>query len=280
VRTVGADLGGTKLLLVAESPDGRVVARVPTGPSFDGRALEAALERFLGELGGQVDAVGLAVPGLVGPGPRVEACDVLPGLVGWRPPPTLAHGRLAMVNDAEAALREECHDAQPGLTAAVVMAGTGIGAALLVEGKRFGGANGWAGELGGIPIAGPYGVRKLDEIASGAALVARLEMDGVRIRERLDRGDEMAQRAVREAGEALGLGLAALIDLFNPALLAVGGGLIEMPGYLEAALAGAQAHALPELWRACRLRRVRSGDLVAALGAARAAAEAARSVSK
>ncbi|HUG53862.1 MAG TPA: ROK family protein [Vicinamibacteria bacterium] len=274
MRTLGADLGDTKLLLVAQSPDGRVVARVPTGPAFDGPALEEALLRFLGQLGGEVEAVGLAVPGLVGPGPRVEACDVLPGLVGWRPPPSLARGRLAVINDAEAALREECHDAPSDLTAAVVMAGTGIGAALLVDGRRLAGARGWAGELGGIPIAGPGGVRKLDELASGAALVARLGVDGARVRERVERSDAEALRAVAEAGAALGLGLATVIDIVNPARVAVGGGLTELPGYLEAALASAEAHALPELWGACRVGRVRAGELVAALGAARAAAEA------
>ena len=73
-----------------------------------------------------------------------------------------------MVNDAAAALVEECHDAPAGATAAVVMVGTGIGAALLVNGQPFGGARGWAGELGSIPIAtASDGVRTLDQLASG-----------------------------------------------------------------------------------------------------------------
>jgi predicted NBD/HSP70 family sugar kinase len=62
-----------------------------------------------------------------------------------------------------------------------------------------------------------------------------------------------------------------LIDLLNPALVSIGGGLVELPGYLEAALASAKRHSLPDLWRACRVRRVRAGELVAALGAARVA---------
>jgi predicted NBD/HSP70 family sugar kinase len=216
--------------------------------------------------------VGLAIPGLVGPGPSVQACDVLPAIVGWRPPASLTSMRFAMINDAAAALAEECHDAPSDVTAAVVMAGTGIGAALLAHGRALGGANGWAGELGSIPIAaGTDGVRTLDQLASGQALAARLGVDGATVRARVDGGDESALRAVQDAGTALGLGLAALIDLVNPALVSIGGGLADLPGYLDAALASAERHTLPDLWRACRVRKVRTGELVAALGAARVA---------
>ena len=270
---IGFDLGGTKLLMVAEGPAGRAVERVSTGTAFNGGALSAALEGFLAAHRDAAAAVGLAIPGLVGPGPYVQACDVLPAIVGWRPPASITNTRFAMVNDASAALAEECHDAPGGVTAAVVMVGTGIGAAMLVQGRPFGGANGWAGELGSIPIAsGPDGVRTLDQLASGQALVARLGLDGGSLHARLDAGDARVRAAVEEAGAALGLGLAALVDLLNPAQVSIGGGLADVPGYLEAAFASAESHTLPDLWRACDVRRVRAGELVAALGAARIAA--------
>ena len=269
---VGIDLGGTKLLMVADGPGGRAVERVSTGMTFDGKALEAAIARFLDAHHDAASAVGLAVPGLVGPGPIVQACDVLPGIVGWRPPPSLTARRFAMVNDAAAALAEECHDAPADVTAAVVMVGTGIGAAMRTFGRPFGGANGWAGELGSIPIASaPDGVRTLDQLASGQALVTRLGTDGATVRARVEAGDEAARKAVQEAGTALGLGLATLIDIVNPALVSIGGGLSELPGYIEAALTSAERHTLPDLWRACRVGKVRAGELVAALGAARLA---------
>jgi predicted NBD/HSP70 family sugar kinase len=270
---IGFDLGGTKLLMVANGPAGRVVQRAPTGIAFDGRALSAAVVSFMDAHRDAASAVGVAIPGLVGPGPVVQACDVLPALVGWRPPPALTGTRFAMINDAAAALAEECQDAPSDLTAAVVMAGTGIGAAMLVDGRPFGGANGWAGELGSIPLAaGPDGVRTLDQLASGQALVARLGGDGATLRARVEGGDDVARRAVQDAGTALGLGLGTLIDLINPALVAVGGGLSDLAGYFDAALASAERHTLPDLWRACRVRKVRAGELVAALGAARVAA--------
>jgi predicted NBD/HSP70 family sugar kinase len=116
-------------------------------------------------------------------------------------------------------------------------------------------------------------VRKLDEVASGEALVSALGAGGARVRERLDGGDAQALPAVREAGEKLGLAVATVIDLLNPHLVAIGGGLTELPGYLDAARAVAERHTLGDLWQVCEVRRVRAGDQVAALGAARAARE-------
>ena len=50
----------------------------------------------------------------------------------------------------------------------------------------------------------------------------------------------------------------------------------DLPGYLEAARASAERHTLRDLWLACEVRRVRAGEHVAALGAARAARESSR----
>lgn len=77
--------------------------------------------------------------------------------------------------------------------------------------------------------------------------------------------------AVREAGRALGLGLATLVNLLNPQLLVLGGGALELPGYREAALESAERYTLPDSWRVCT---VRPGAAVVALGAAREATRA------
>jgi predicted NBD/HSP70 family sugar kinase len=82
--------------------------------------------------------------------------------------------------------------------------------------------------------------------------------------------DAEVLHAFRRGGEALGLGLATVIDLLNPSVVAVGGGALELTGYLEAALESARRHSMLEMWKACEVRRVRAGELVAALGALRA----------
>jgi predicted NBD/HSP70 family sugar kinase len=150
----------------------------------------------------------------------VQACDVLPAIVGWRPPASLSGLRFAMVNDAAAALAEECHDAPADVTAAVVMAGTGIGAALLTHGRRWAERTDGRGSWAASPSRPDRtGVRTLDQLASGQALVTRLGSDGATVRARVEGGDVNAREAVQDAGTALGLGLAALIDLVNPALV-------------------------------------------------------------
>jgi predicted NBD/HSP70 family sugar kinase len=267
---LGIDVGGTKLLLVAQWPDRRNVERVPTGSAFTGRHLDAEIDRFLSALGTAPAGAGVAVPGLVGADGAVKACDVLPLLVGWHAD---ALGRLCpvrLLNDAEAASLEELRDLPAGTTAGMVMAGTGIGAAFVVDGRPFRGARGWAGELGSIPIVGPQGVATLDQLASGAALVRRLGGGAASVLARAAARDAEVLRALRVGGEVLGLGLATVINLFNPSVVAVGGGALELPGYLEAALESAERHSMSELWKACEVRRVREGELTAALGALRA----------
>ncbi len=267
---LGIDAGGTKLLLLAQWSDHRDVDRVPTGSAFTGRHLDAEIDRFVSALGTAPVGAGVAVPGLVAADGSVQTCDVLPLLVGWR---AEALGRLCpvrLLNDVAAASLEELHDLPAGSTAAVVMAGTGIGAAFVADGRPFRGARGWAGELGSIPIAGPEGVATLDQLASGAAILKRLGGGAGSVLTRAAAKDPAVLQALRVGGEALGLGLATVIDLLNPSVVAVGGGSLELPGYLEAAVESAARHSMPELWKVCEVRRVRQGELTAALGALRA----------
>lgn len=60
-------------------------------------------------------------------------------------------------------------------------------------------------------------------------------------------------------------------DRGQPSRLAMGGGTLKLKGYWEAALLTAEAHAIPPLWNACTVKRVKSEDSVAALGSMRAA---------
>ena len=273
---VGVDVGGTKLLLVAVGGGVRETHRAETGPGAGPPEVEREVARFVRRLPRAPDALGLAVPGLVDEDAgRVAACDVLPRLAGWEAGAALRRlsPHVRVMNDAGAALVEEAHDLAPGATAGIVMAGTAVGAAFRVHGVPLRGARGWAGEIGYLPLSVDGRVRTLDDLAGGAATAARLGISGAGLAARAAAGDPATLAAVREAGTALGLGLAAVVNLLNPELLAVGGGAAALPGYFEAAVESAAAHALPELWRACTVRRARAGEAVVALGAARAAAD-------
>ncbi|WP_082127289.1 ROK family protein [Calothrix sp. 336/3] len=136
------------------------------------------------------------------------------------------------------ALFEAIHGLEANATASVIMVGTGIGAAFYVNGQVLRGTSGWAGELGSIPISSVVGnsSQTLDRLASGAAIVKKLGVDGEQLSALVDRGDSHTLEAIREAGYSLGLGIATVINIFNPSLIVLAGGTLRWSGYLEAAL--------------------------------------------
>ena len=269
-RIVGIDIGGTKLLLASEG----TVERHDTGTSFGPQEIADAIRAFVGGLDGSCAALGIAVPGLVEDGDHVVACDVLPRLTGWRASRGLATMgvRTVVVNDVQAALAEAFHDAPTGTTAGIVMAGTAVGAAFLVEGRPLRGASGFAGELGYLPMRRDGNVMRLDDLAGGRFMAERLGIDGARLAASAERRDTAALAVIREGGEALGTALAAIVNLFNPARLAVGGGALSLPGYWEAAQAALERCSIPLLLRDCRIQRVDHRPDLVARGAARCAA--------
>ena len=272
---VGIDLGGTKLLMVAGVEGQREVKHLPTGIEFDRDALHSALKEFLAGLPARPGSIGIAIPGLVSEQGRVIACDVLPKIEGLEAAAFAYAGcPVRLINDAEAALVEESSALHPQATSAILMVGTGIGMAFKMNGSICRGSRGWAGELGKIPLSTQAGVQTLDDLASGAGILARLGGSPETTTRRLYAGDVEAVRVIQEAGFALGLGLASVINLLNPERVILGGGTLNYPGYYPAAITCAEQYAMPDLWKACELRRPRDEKLVAALGAQRYAAPA------
>ncbi|MDU9408301.1 ROK family protein [Pseudomonas sp. zfem001] len=270
--TLGIDLGGTKLLMVAADHESRVV----TGPRFTPQQLHQHLVEFMTQHGIERANIGIAVPGLVDASQRLVACDVLPHFTGWRPQTELAAvaQRVTVLNDVKAALGEEFHDAPASLTAVMIMVGTAIGAGILADGRPLRGCSGWAGELGYIPVLDADGqLRRLDERAGGAAIATYCNMPADELARLAQAGDAWVLASIADAGQAFGLGLATVINLINPSVIALGGGTLALPGYLDAALASAQKASIATLWRACEIRMVRTGHKVVALGAARAASD-------
>jgi predicted NBD/HSP70 family sugar kinase len=267
--TIGIDLGGTKVLMLC----GDVEDRSETGPDFSPAALEERLRAFVSRLGVSPDGIGLAVPGLVDLAGRIGVCDGLHRFTGWNPQAAFADFdcKVAIANDVKAALAEEMHDTPPGATVGVVMAGTSVGAAFITEGRPLLGACGWAGELGHLPMFIDGSVKRLDELAGGSFIASGLGISSGDLARRASEGDATALEAIRKGGFALGLGLAAVINLLNPSRLAAGGGALSLPGYWEAAREATARHSIPEMSHACRLYQVRAGARVVAKGAIRLA---------
>ena len=133
-----------------------------------------------------------------------------------------------------------------------VALGTGIGGGVITQGILMRGAQGSGGELGHVTIqatgprcaCGNHGC--LEALASGTAigrrarelaveqpdsalgrLAARRQILGEDVTELAREGDEVALSVLDEAGRWLGVGLAGFVNIFNPEVVAVGGGVME-----------------------------------------------------
>jgi glucokinase len=311
VLTVGVDVGGTNMRAGVVDAEGviRDTARTPT-PRTEA-ALEAALAGVVAELADRhpVGAVGLALAGFVASDRRTVR--FAPHLA-WRD--ALVADRMAdrlglpvvVEHDANsAALAERRFGAAAGADPVVFVAlGTGIGAALLVDGEIYRGAYGVAPELGHlclVPGGRPCPCGKngcWERYCSGTALastalellsgghvdspvLARLAVDdpgqvtGQRVAAAAREGDPVALAATAELARWLGEGLALVADVFDPELIVIGGGVSESaPLFLDAARAHYAARLTGRGNRPlARVCPAQLGEAAAVVGAAEIARE-------
>jgi len=260
-RTVGVDVGGTKLLALTVDGAGTVTGerRVPTpeGAAALVDAFVSAVDRQRAEQ--SVDAVGIGAAGLVD---RDGVLHFAPNLPGVRDLAikALLEDRLQLPvqvdNDATCAAwgERELGAAKGSDDVVVVTLGTGIGGGLVLDGRLYRGAHGFAGEFGHIKVAPegipcPCGGRGCwERYASGSALgrFGREAGEGGRATRVVDlaggdfhdvRGEHVGAAAREGDPEALELmnryawwvaqGLANLADAFDPDMIVVGGGMLE-----------------------------------------------------
>jgi predicted NBD/HSP70 family sugar kinase len=161
-----------------------------------------------------------------------------------------------------------------------VLADSGIGAALMINGRPYLGPNRTAGEVGHItidPNGEPCGCGKvgcLETIASTSALIRRSaqalsqpvesvsELDALS-----ESGSAEASRLLDEGGVALGRGLAILHNVLASSLCVIGGQAVASERYLAAATRTAEAQSLSYLGRQLRIVRSETGPLAGATGA-------------
>ncbi|MHC1561717.1 ROK family protein [Actinomycetospora sp. C-140] len=268
--TVGVDVGGTSVRAAVVDGDGRVLAEAAAPTAREASALDDVVVELVGGLATThpVRAVGLAVAGFVDPDRRTVAFGAhLP----WRDDPVVDRlaERLALPvvveHDANAAgLAEHRVGAASGASVAVLVAlGTGIGAALLIDGAVFRGAHGVAPELGHLTVVrggrpcpcGKSGC--LERYCSGSALGRSAEelvaatddfsvlraaweraepLTGRDVARAAEQGDALAGRVVAEFADWLGQALALVADVFDPDVVVVGGEVsASAPLYLERA---------------------------------------------
>jgi glucokinase len=263
--TIGVDIGGTKVLGGVVDPSGTVLAqsRRETAADDPPKTLELIVE-VVRELASEheVTAVGVGAAGWID---RARSRVLFAPNLAWRNEPLrdLVAERVGLPvlveNDANAAAWAEfrygaAREAEASM--ALFTVGTGIGGGLVLGGELVRGANGIAAEMGhvrAVPAGLPCGCGRLgclEQYASGSALVryARdlakadpasaqilLELvegelgalNGPLVTRAARAGDVAAGAAFAEVGRWLGSGLADLVQVIDPEILVVGGGVIE-----------------------------------------------------
>jgi glucokinase len=192
--------------------------------------------------------VGLSFPGLAAHEPgTIEAPAVLAHWDGVRAGDLLgtAFGApVTVVNDAHAMAYGEYLADGRRRTLLTVKVATGIGAGLVVDGRLHWGDSHGAGQFGHMRVPGleercACGQRGcLATVASGRALLRRLESDDIRTLEDLARaaehGHAPALSALRESGRAMGVVLSGVATMLDPGAILFGGPLGHLEPFLSA----------------------------------------------
>jgi glucokinase len=251
---------------------------------------------------GKISAVGFGIPSLIDR-ERGSAANTVHLPLHDIPFRDLMSERLglpvALDNDANAALvAERRFGAARGADHAVLLTlGTGIGSAIVADGKLLRGASGAAGEIGHMVIEqdGPrctggcpnrgcletlasgtalarealLSARKHPDSELGRALAAGREISGALVVELAHDGDEPSREVVALIGSRLGVGIANVVNIFNPEVVVIGGGVIAAGELmLESARAVVAERALSPSKDVVQIVATRFGAEAGMLGAA------------
>ena len=247
MTVLSADIGGTNFRLGAVEEDGRITGfeKVPTGTVFSSGSVLRDLERMLRAFsdGISFDAVAIGFPATLNrertrvvQAPNipfmenVPVCEHLQNALGV---PVLAE------RDVTFAL---CYDAEKyslpseGLICGIYF-GTGIGSAILADGKPLTGRHGSAGELGHIPVPGctvPCGCGNtgcLEAVAGGKALarIQRERYPGTPIGDMFSLHGQ--DRPLLDFIDGMAVAVATELNILDPDQMLLGGGVLNMKDF-------------------------------------------------
>jgi glucokinase len=299
-HSIGLDLGGTDLKAGLVSDQGEVTHFLRL-PARAGEHADAPLEVIAQAVtvlrraaGAAVAGIGLGCPGVIDPASGALVGRT-PHLPHWDSLPLRAllterlGARLVLENDANlAALAEHRVGAARGARVSLtVTIGTGIGCGVIVQGRVLRGAHGGAGELGHLPMDGRFPCRCgvpgcVEPECSGSGLVARAAEaglaapDAAAVFAAAAAGDPRAVRLVERMSDRLGALIAAAVQLLDPEVVVIGGGVSNAGEALLVPLRSAVTrYALGPLRDGVRIVGAALGERAGVVGAGLAAWEAA-----
>jgi glucokinase-like ROK family protein len=305
---IGIDFGATHLNLLLADLSARTIEELETkfdiqaGPEAGIAEADRRVHELLARAGlslGDILVIGMGVPGPI----DVEAGMVVapPIMPGWDRYPirdTLEkrwHLPVSLNNDAELGVLGEwaAGAGRAERNLAYIKVGTGIGAGLLLEGQIYRGVTGSAGEIGHLTIdengplctCGNHGC--LEAVAGGHA-IARQAQEAVRAKQRTQlasiqppetisarevataaqHGDLISQQILTRAGTHIGIAIAGMVNLFNPGLVIIGGGVAQTGDILLDPMRQAvQRRSLPAATRVVRITTAMLGRRSSSIGA-------------
>lgn len=304
---IGINVSGAKIRAALVDEQGRIIERVEAQVSSEN--IVPQLATIAGDLRpalGTVAALGVALPGLVNrqtdrvvdprgmPSPMVENLhSELTGATGLR---------VEIENDANAAAYGEFKvgAGRGSRNLFYMMIGDGIGGAIILDGKLWTGASGFAGEVGHITIdtegleciCGNTGC--LETVASAPSIVRRarerLYRDNTSSLSRLGlnknftaddiahearEGDDFAAMMIERTGKFIGTGVASVINLLNIDCIVLGGGVMDAgPLILNPIIQEAKRRAFQPCFDATQIVAATLGPDAAVIGAALLARDA------
>jgi len=244
-HAIGVDLGGTKILAGVVTREGEVLRRHERMTTLDSQdALVAELEIAIGEvLDDEVGAIGLGVPGPLDLS-RGRTYDMVNLPFHDFPLRDHMHEKFSLPvgldNDANAAAVAEWRvGAGRGVDDLVMLTlGTGLGGGVISNGRPFRGARGAGVELGhtvivhdGRPCQGRCSGRgHLEPYVTGLAATRAAQdafgpaADAHRLVRLANEGDRQAREILADIGRHLGSAMGSFANIFEPALIVLGGG--------------------------------------------------------
>ncbi len=256
---IGVDLGGTNLRTALLNQDGDILDRHKEAThASDGwatvvgriienikRQRESAARRRLA-----IAAVGVGAPGVI----RADKGIVVksPNFPDWNNVPLKEQLERAIdlpvfiENDANAAaLGEQWRGAGQGIESMILLTlGTGVGGGIILDNKIWHGSDGMAGEIGHMTLipdgrpctCGNTGclemyasargiVQSYREAIGATASPGEAAMTSEQVYEAARAGNEIALRVMKDMGRMLGVGIASLINIFNPERIVIGRGV-------------------------------------------------------
>jgi glucokinase len=295
---VGVDLGGAfvKFALVSELGDILHSDKLPLGRNANREVILSILHTAIHstlkkarQMEKPVSGVGIGTPGIVYKGVVLGGAD---NLNGWKNIFLSSIFSKAFKlpvfvdNDANVmGLGEVAYGAARGNSDVVfITVGTGIGGAVVINGKLFGGHRNRGTELGHITInhdgidcsCGGRGC--LEAYASTVALIQQYalktgkkesEIDGYYIVEKYLEGEEAAVECMNDHTRYLGHGIASLINVFAPQKVVVGGGISEAGSfYVDLIQKATFKYAMPDCAANTEVVAAMLGNQAGSLGAA------------